>query len=74
MQPEYSFVDGDETVPTESAKADGFAAMERVAIAARHRELLCDKKVFELIKKWLGVSPDSAKHRRSSKVMDVATW
>ncbi|KAL8171869.1 hypothetical protein V2J09_023673 [Rumex salicifolius] len=66
--PEYSFVDGDETVPTKSAKADGFAAIERVGVAARHRELLRDKKVFELVQKWLGVCPKSSKHT-TSKVM-----
>nr|CAN63759.1 hypothetical protein VITISV_008632 [Vitis vinifera] len=46
--PEYSYVDGDETVPAESAKADGFAAIARVGVAARHRDLLRDKKIFLL--------------------------
>ncbi|XP_074292376.1 phospholipase A(1) LCAT3-like [Silene latifolia] len=69
--PEYSFVDGDETLPTESAQGDGFDAVERVEIAARHQELLCDKTVFQYIQKWLGVS--STKHKKplkTSKVMD----
>ncbi|XP_021734343.1 phospholipase A(1) LCAT3-like [Chenopodium quinoa] len=71
--PEYSFVDGDETVPAESAQADGFDAVERVGVADNHRALLQNDTVFELIQKWLGVS--SLKHTKSSrtaKVMDAA--
>ncbi|KAL8166230.1 hypothetical protein V2J09_007729 [Rumex salicifolius] len=68
--PEYSCVDGDETVPTESAKADGLDATERVAVAARHRELLCDKNVFELIQKWIGATPKLKMHKKTSKVLD----
>ncbi|KAH9619950.1 hypothetical protein KSS87_002154 [Heliosperma pusillum] len=67
--PEYSFVDGDETVPIESAQGDGFDAVERVAIPARHRELLCDKTTFQYIQKWLGVS--SIKHKKPSKTSKV---
>lgn len=69
--PEYSYVDGDETVPAESAQADGFNAAERVGVPARHRELLCDKTVFGCIQKWLGVS-SIPKHSKTSKVMDAA--
>ncbi|GAB2229160.1 hypothetical protein Droror1_Dr00023296 [Drosera rotundifolia] len=69
--PEYSFVDGDETVPTESAKADGYAAKERVGVPARHRELLCEERVFALIRRWLGVSTKSSRHRNTSKVMST---
>ncbi|XP_073526170.1 uncharacterized protein, partial [Phyllobates terribilis] len=69
--PEYSSVDGDETVPSESAMADGLDARERVAVASRHRELLCDKTVFELIQKWIGVSPKLRRHKKNSKVFDV---
>ncbi|XP_057962861.1 phospholipase A(1) LCAT3 [Malania oleifera] len=68
--PQYSYVDGDETVPAESAKADGFAAAERVGIAARHRDLLCDKTVFQFIQKWLGVTQVSKRSKSSTRVTD----
>lgn len=67
--PQYSYVDGDETVPAESAMADGFTAVERVGVAARHREILQDKTVFRLIQKWLGVEQFN-KHSRTSRVMN----
>lgn len=69
--PHYSFVDGDGTVPAEAVKADGFAAVERVGVVSDHRGLLCDKTVFELLKKWLGVTNKVNNHFKCSKVMDV---
>ncbi|KAK6136376.1 hypothetical protein DH2020_029866 [Rehmannia glutinosa] len=70
--PEYSYVDGDGTVPSESAKADSFDAVERVGVSASHRGLLTDKNVFQLIQNWLGVSPKTkVKHSKTSKVMDA---
>lgn len=69
--PQYSFVDGDGTVPAESAMADNCEAVERVGIQAGHRGLLRDEKVFELIKKWLGVSGKNKVHSRTSRVMDL---
>ncbi|CAN0859846.1 Phospholipase A(1) LCAT3 [Linum grandiflorum] len=69
--PEYSFVDGDGTVPAESAKADGYAATERIGIAGEHRGILRDEKVFKLIKKWLGVEePESKPPIMRAKVRD----
>lgn len=71
--PQYSFVDGDGTVPTESARADGFKAVERAGVAAGHRQLLCDSTVFQLIQKWLGVEQVSySKRGRTSRVMDFS--
>ncbi|KAL3523292.1 hypothetical protein ACH5RR_016126 [Cinchona calisaya] len=70
--PQYSYVDGDGTVPAESAKADNFEAEERVGIASSHRQLLREEQVFELIKKWLGVTEQVKSHpKKTSKVMDV---
>ncbi|XP_071920973.1 phospholipase A(1) LCAT3 isoform X3 [Coffea arabica] len=70
--PQYSYVDGDGTVPAESAKADNFEAVERVGVASSHRALLRDEKVFELVKKWLGVTEQVKSHpKKTSKVMDV---
>ncbi|XP_008218476.1 PREDICTED: phospholipase A(1) LCAT3 isoform X2 [Prunus mume] len=71
--PQYSYVDGDETVPAESAKADGFAAVERVAIAARHRELLRDKTVFQHIQRWLGVEQRVIICSKTSRVADASS-
>ncbi|KAJ4779685.1 Lecithin-cholesterol acyltransferase-like 1 [Rhynchospora pubera] len=71
---EYRYVDGDGTVPSESAMADGFSATERVGIeACDHRGLLCDERVFELLKSWLGVAEKMKVCRpvSSSKVVDV---
>jgi len=69
--PQYSYVDGDGTVPAESAKADGFHAVERVGVSGSHRGLLRDKKVFHLIQNWLGVG--NSNHKKTSKVMDVGS-
>ncbi|GLT60474.1 hypothetical protein SLA2020_332380 [Shorea laevis] len=71
--PEYSYVDGDGTVPAESAKADGFPAVERVGLPASHRGLLQDKNVFQLIQKWLGVEQAARKHSRTSRVADASS-
>ncbi|KAI3517859.1 hypothetical protein L1887_17080 [Cichorium endivia] len=69
--PEYSYVDGDATVPAESAMADGFPAIERVGIPGAHRALLRNENVFEYIRKWLGIQELSSKHVKTSKVVDV---
>lgn len=70
--PEYGYVDGDGTVPSESAMADGFEAVERVAMAAGHRQLLADNSVFQYIQKWLGIEQKtSINHSKTSRVADI---
>ncbi|XP_052202136.1 lecithin-cholesterol acyltransferase-like 4 [Diospyros lotus] len=49
----YVCVDGDGTVPIESAKADGLNAEARVGVPGEHRGILCDHHVFRILKHWL---------------------
>ncbi|KAJ4702533.1 lecithin-cholesterol acyltransferase-like 4 [Melia azedarach] len=53
VQPKYVCVDGDGTVPVESAKADGLNAEARVGVPGEHRGILCDHHVFRILKHWL---------------------
>ncbi|KAI5387206.1 Lecithin-cholesterol acyltransferase-like 4, variant 2 [Lathyrus oleraceus] len=53
LQPRFVCVDGDGTVPVESAKADGFIAEERVGIPGEHRGILCEPHLFRILKHWL---------------------
>ncbi|PPR85732.1 hypothetical protein GOBAR_AA34962 [Gossypium barbadense] len=53
FQPKYICVDGDGTVPAESAKADGLHAEARVAVPGEHRGILCEPHVFRILKHWL---------------------
>lgn len=53
FQPAYVCVDGDGTVPMESAKADGLNAEARVGVPAEHRGILSDHHVFRILKTWL---------------------
>lgn len=52
-QGNYICVDGDGSVPVESAKADGLDAVARVGVAADHRGIVCDRHVFRIIQHWL---------------------
>ncbi|KAJ4977504.1 hypothetical protein NE237_002610 [Protea cynaroides] len=49
----YVCVDGDGTVPVESAKADGLDAEARVGVPGEHRGIVCDRHVFRILKHWL---------------------
>ncbi|XAR73064.1 Phospholipase A(1) [Bertholletia excelsa] len=53
FEAKYICVDGDGTVPMESAKADGLNAEARVGVPGEHRGILCDHHVFRLLKHWL---------------------
>ncbi|KAI9077919.1 hypothetical protein K1719_040048 [Acacia pycnantha] len=72
--PQYSYIQGDGTVPAESAKADGLPAVERVEVSASHRELLRDKRVFQLIQKWLVVEPTVSNPSKISRVADASPF
>ncbi|KAI3894874.1 hypothetical protein MKX03_033618 [Papaver bracteatum] len=70
--PQYSYVNGDGTVPLESAKGDWFSATERVGVRATHRGLLSDETVFQLIQQWLGIEPQKSSRRaKTSNVVDA---
>ncbi|KAI3935360.1 hypothetical protein MKW98_027180 [Papaver atlanticum] len=70
--PQYSYVNGDGTVPLESAKGDWFSATERVGVSATHRGLLSNETVFQLIQQWLGIEPKKlSRHAKTSKVVDA---
>ncbi|KAJ9568467.1 hypothetical protein OSB04_004433 [Centaurea solstitialis] len=51
--PFFIFVDGDGTVPAESAKEDGLVAEERIGVPGGHTDLLSNNTVHEYILKWL---------------------
>ncbi|EPS72243.1 lecithine cholesterol acyltransferase-like protein, partial [Genlisea aurea] len=58
LEGKYIYVDGDGTVPVESAKADGLLAEARVGVAGSHRGILCDHRVFRILKHWLKADHD----------------
>ncbi|GMH26035.1 hypothetical protein Nepgr_027878 [Nepenthes gracilis] len=53
LQAQYTFLDGDGTVPVESAKADGLNAEARVGVPGEHRGILREHHVFRILKCWL---------------------
>nr|XP_011460469.1 PREDICTED: lecithin-cholesterol acyltransferase-like 4 isoform X1 [Fragaria vesca subsp. vesca] len=57
-QPRYVCVDGDGTVPAESAMADGLRAEARVGVPGEHRGILCEHHVFRILKHWLKADHD----------------
>ncbi|KAL6498276.1 Lecithin-cholesterol acyltransferase-like 4 [Orobanche gracilis] len=58
LRAKYINVDGDGTVPVESAKADGLRAEARVGVPGDHRGILCDRHVFRIVKHWLKADHD----------------
>ncbi|KAL6198619.1 hypothetical protein ACLB2K_028408 [Fragaria x ananassa] len=58
FQPRYVCVDGDGTVPAESAMADGLRAEARVGVPGEHRGILCEHHVFRILKHWLKADHD----------------
>lgn len=50
----FSFVDGDGTVPTDSALADDLPASERVSVEADHVVLLRHDHTLNTVREWLG--------------------
>lgn len=54
----YICVDGDGTVPVESAKADGLNAEARIGVPGEHRGILSDSHVFRILKHWLNAEAD----------------
>ncbi|XP_050233778.1 lecithin-cholesterol acyltransferase-like 4 [Mercurialis annua] len=58
FQPAYVCVDGDGTVPAESAKADGLNAEARIGVPGEHRGILSDHHVFRILKHWLNADSD----------------
>ncbi|CAI9095995.1 OLC1v1032053C1 [Oldenlandia corymbosa var. corymbosa] len=57
--PNYVYVNGDGTVPAESAMADGLNAVARIGIpAGEHRGILCNRHVFRILKHWLKADHD----------------
>ncbi|XP_073058446.1 lecithin-cholesterol acyltransferase-like 4 [Primulina eburnea] len=58
LQAKYINVDGDGTVPMESAKADGLRAEARIGVHGDHRGIICDRHVFRIVKHWLKADHD----------------
>uniref|UniRef100_A0A3N7HCR8 Lecithin-cholesterol acyltransferase-like 4 n=1 Tax=Populus trichocarpa TaxID=3694 RepID=A0A3N7HCR8_POPTR len=57
-EPKYISVNGDGTVPAESAKADGLNAEARVGVPGEHRGILSDRHLFRILKHWLKADSD----------------
>uniref|UniRef100_A0A1D1ZWS1 Lecithin-cholesterol acyltransferase-like 4 n=1 Tax=Auxenochlorella protothecoides TaxID=3075 RepID=A0A1D1ZWS1_AUXPR len=56
----YTYVDGDGTVPTESAMADGFDAVERVGLVGAHRPLISMQSAWDQIMTWIRAGGEPA--------------
>ncbi|GBG82172.1 hypothetical protein CBR_g34454 [Chara braunii] len=58
LEVEFGNVDGDGTVPVESAMADGLKALKRVQMKGDHRGILNDPDLFSRIKDFLNPAYD----------------
>ncbi|KAL9275127.1 Lecithin-cholesterol acyltransferase-like 4-like protein [Drosera capensis] len=59
MLADYICLDGDGTVPIESAQADGFNAEARIGVPGEHRGILRERHIFRILKHWLNAGePD----------------
>ncbi|GAB2234399.1 hypothetical protein Droror1_Dr00003651 [Drosera rotundifolia] len=59
MLADYICLDGDGTVPIESAQADGFNAEARIGVPGEHRGILRERHVFRILEHWLSAGePD----------------
>ncbi|KAI3429659.1 hypothetical protein D9Q98_005744 [Chlorella vulgaris] len=62
----FSYVDGDSTVPTDSAMGHGLDATATVAIKGAHRDLVGMEEVWMQLLAWLQATPDNAAGSRTS--------
>lgn len=59
IEADFFCVDGDGTVPQSSAMADNLDAVARVGIPGDHRGMLCEGRLFRVLKQWLNAGePD----------------
>eukprot|EP00850_Spirogloea_muscicola_P005424 SM000025S08319 [mRNA] locus=s25:51672:55202:+ [translate_table: standard] len=69
----FEYVDGDGTVPVESAKADGLEATCRIGVSGEHRGVLRDKRVFRVLQHWLEVGGYEADYDPQTDCVLVAS-
>eukprot|EP00249_Psilotum_nudum_P021985 c28329_g1_i1 orf=446-2065(-) len=55
LEPQCTYVDGDGTIPTESAMADELDAEARIGVPLTHRSIMSNDTVFQILGQWLQV-------------------